>query len=152
MAERLAEATPPDLQEMVTRQLTELNCMTVPGPISLQPWKETTRDTGVKWQAWRKLKETVSAHEKSAVFWNRWSLQMPWTACSAIIRRYNRIFDIFCHVQRPVIAHPARRSDNWDSRNGQWGSYKRPADLDSRSTRWNHDHHRREDGPRVGRR
>ncbi|KAN0069390.1 hypothetical protein V8E54_012405 [Elaphomyces granulatus] len=31
MVERIAEATPPNLQDMVsTRQLTQLNCMTVP--------------------------------------------------------------------------------------------------------------------------
>jgi ABC-type glutathione transport system ATPase component len=31
MVERIAEATPPNLQEMITRQLEQLNCMTVPG-------------------------------------------------------------------------------------------------------------------------
>jgi hypothetical protein len=31
MVERIAEATPPNLQEMVALQLTQLNCMTVPG-------------------------------------------------------------------------------------------------------------------------
>ncbi|KAN0086565.1 hypothetical protein V8E54_000253 [Elaphomyces granulatus] len=30
MVERIAEATPPNLQEMVARQLTQLNCMAVP--------------------------------------------------------------------------------------------------------------------------
>jgi PIF1-like helicase len=30
MVERIAEATPPNLQDMVTSQLTQLNCMTVP--------------------------------------------------------------------------------------------------------------------------
>ena len=30
MVERIAEAAPPNLQDMVTRQLTQLNCMTVP--------------------------------------------------------------------------------------------------------------------------
>ena len=30
MVERIAEAAPPNLQEMVTRQLSQLNCMAVP--------------------------------------------------------------------------------------------------------------------------
>jgi hypothetical protein len=31
MVERITEATPPNLQEIVSQQLTQLNCMTVPG-------------------------------------------------------------------------------------------------------------------------
>jgi hypothetical protein len=62
MVERIAEATPPNLQEMVARQLTQLNCMAVPAladaaAISLQ---------GDQYRAYTTVTQSIQASRHQA--------------------------------------------------------------------------------------